>query len=157
MFKQNRRVLSGREARRWQERERKAEEGARRLEAFRRLSPEERKQFLENNEAVARIERNGITLDDLERNFDKGVRQGYAQGAEHSLKACYAAVCLALHELHGFGAKRCMDVLRAMDEKILYALTSDDLVEQVFSDMDLTIRFKEVFPEDRIAAKEDTV
>lgn len=152
--KPNHRVLTGRDARRWQERERKAEEGRERLAAFRRMSPEARKNFLETNEAVARIERNGITIQDLERNFDRGVKQGYEAGAQHSLKACYAALCLALREMHGFGAKRCMDVLRTVDEKILYALTSDELMDQVFSDLHLTLNFRETFPDDRISTED---
>ena len=153
-FKTQQRVLTGRDARRWQERERKAEEGRQRLEAFRRLTPLQRAEYMETSEAVARIQRNGITLQDLERNFDKGVKQGYEKGAEHSLKACYAAVCLTLKKLYGFGGKRCMNVLQAMDEHILYALTDEELIDKVFEDMKLEIRFSETFPEDRITEVE---
>ena len=61
-FRQNTRVISGREARRIGERERAKEERQKRLDAFWALSPEERAQRMRDNEAFQRISKNGITV-----------------------------------------------------------------------------------------------
>lgn len=104
-------------------------------------------------ERIERICKNGITLDDLKRNYDDGFNAGYKLAGEDAVKACYAALCLALHELHGFGQKRCKDVLKAVDDAILYRLTGDDLIQDVFDKIGLTINFSD--PMERI--KEDIV
>ena len=83
--------------------------------------------------------KNGITIKDLEENYNK---------------TCYAAVCLALNELHGFGMKRCKDVLNLVDEKILFSLTSMETIEEVWQKIGLQIDFNEVVS-DRITERED--
>lgn len=102
-------------------------------------------------ERIERICKNGITLDDLKRNYDDGFNAGYKLAGEDTVKACYAALCLALHELYGFVEKRCKDVLNAVDNTILYRLTGDDLIQGVFDKIGLTINFGD--PIERI--KED--
>lgn len=98
--------------------------------------------------AKAKLERNGITMEDV----DKAGRDGYAQGYEvascDTVLACYAAICLALKETHGFGKKRCAEVLRKVDDIILYRLTGQDLVNRVWDEMGLRLEFNAPF--DRI-------
>lgn len=89
------------------------------------------------------IVKNGITIHDLETNFDKGYRAGYRQAGEQIVKGCYAAVCLALNELHGFGHKRCRDMLCKIDELMLYQLTTDEAVDEVWKKVGLKIHFDE--------------
>lgn len=62
-----------------------------------------------------RLIKNGITPEDLQANYDKGWADGFSKAGEPVIQACYAAVCLALNDLHGFGQKRCADVLNAID------------------------------------------
>ena len=45
--------------------------------------------------------KNGITIKDLEENYNKGYEAGFAVASGPVIKTCYAAVCLALNELHG--------------------------------------------------------
>lgn len=115
--------------------------------------PEYKKREIQARAAVIeRLSKNGITPEDLKKEYDKGFDEGFRRAAEPIISSTYAAVCLALHELHGFGPKRCEDVLRLLDQKLLYSLTSVELAQQVLEDIGLTINFKEPF--DRIEDKE---
>lgn len=98
--------------------------------------------------------KNGITIKDLEENYNKGHEAGFAVASGPVIKTCYAAVCLALNELHGFGMKRCKDVLNLVDEKILFSLTSMETIEEVWQKIGLQIDFNEVVS-DRITERED--
>lgn len=98
--------------------------------------------------------KNGITIKDLEENYNKGYEAGFAVASGPVIKTCYAAVCLALNELHGFGMKRCKDVLNLVDEKILFSLTSMETIEEVWKKIGLQIDFNEVVS-DRITERED--
>ena len=97
---------------------------------------------------VQELQRNGITVKDLEENYDKGFREGFKKAAEPIVRGCYAGVCLALNDLYGFGHKRCADVLNALDNHITMSLTSSELIDEVWERMGLKIEFKEAF--DRI-------
>lgn len=149
-FKQKTRVLSGREARRYGEREREREQRRADAERFWQLTPEERAQRMADNEAFQRIQKNGITLEDVKRAEERSYAQGMQAGIENTMKTCYAAICLALNELHGFGTKRCKDVLNAVDEKVCMTLVSDDAIQEVFDRMKLVIRFNAGPLEERV-------
>lgn len=143
------RILSGREARRYGERERKREERQKNLDAWWALSPEERAQRIKDNAAFERINRNGITLDDVKKAEDESYQRGVNVGIENTMRTCYAAICLALHELHGFGKERCARVLNNVDERITMALTSEEAIREVYNEIGLTIEFRDM-PGERI-------
>ena len=153
-FRQKTRVLSGREARRYGERERDRAQRMADVERFWQLPPEERAQRIADNAMFQRIQKNGITLEDVKRAEEKSYAQGVQAGIENTMKTCYAAICLALNELHGFGTKRCKDVLNAVDDKVVMALTSDEAIQEVFDRMGLVIRFNAGPLEERVEEKE---
>jgi flagellar biosynthesis/type III secretory pathway protein FliH len=95
--------------------------------------------------AIYKIEKNGITLDDLDREYQKGYSNGFNAGAEPMYRTLMAALALALHEKHGFGAKRVKEMLRAVDEKVIFSLTSMELVQEVFDKLGLEIKFGDPF------------
>lgn len=113
---------------------------------MRECMPEEyfRKKVARLNE----MQRNGITVEMLKANYDLGYKEGFQAAAEPVVRGIYAAVCLALNDLHGFGQKRCADVLRCLDDHLTYTLTSTDLIDDVWERMGLKLEFKEPF--DRI-------
>lgn len=148
-FRQTR-IISGREARRMGEREATREQRQRDIDRFWALSPEERARRIADNEAFQRIQKNGITLEDLKRAEDEAYHKGVRNGIESTMKTCYAAVCLAMHELHGFGRKRCARVLNRVDETIQMALTSQDAIDEVYDTMKLKIDFRETIPGERV-------
>ena len=89
--------------------------------------------------------KNGITPEDLKANFDRGYSAGFKEAAEPVIRGVYASICLALNDLHGFGQKRCADVLRAVDEHLMYSLTSKESIDEVYRRMGLKLAFKEAF------------
>ena len=101
---------------------------------------------------VSRIEQNGITIADLEKEYDKGYSAGFNAAAEPTYKTMMAAICLALKEIHGWGKKRIKDVLAAVDDKVIFSLTSSELVDEVFETVGLQLLFGEPF--DRVKEKE---
>lgn len=96
-------------------------------------------------ELAKKLVKNGITADDLKRNYDTGFADGFKAAGEPIVKGCFAAVCLALNELHGFGKKRCYDVLSAVDRHMLYSLTTDEAIQEVWDKIGLQLLFDEPF------------
>lgn len=147
-FKRN--TQTSREMRRVMEREAGRQARQKSIEAFWALTPEERAQRMADNEAFQRINRNGITLEDLRNAEEQGRKDGYRIGKEETLIICYASFLLALHELHGFDAEQCMKVLNLADEKVVYTLTSADAIKEVYDTMGLTMNFAEDIPGERV-------
>lgn len=94
---------------------------------------------------IKRLIKNGITEDDLRSEYNKGYSKGFKDSAEPVIRGCYAAVCLALNDLHGFGQKRCADVLRLMDNHLTMSLSSTEAICEVYERMGLRLDFKEPF------------
>ena len=138
-YKRN--VPTARELRRMQERDEKREQNRQALNAWWALSPEERQRRIQDHETVQRIQRNGITIEDLDRTAQDAYKDGAKYAAEKTKKNIYAACALVLHEMHGFGKKRCMDVLNAIDQKVLYALDTQEMIQQVWNDLGIMITF----------------
>lgn len=153
MSKGRRGTQSSRELRRANEREERRQKNRDALTAYWNLPEEERRRRVQNNEYIQRMERNGITIEDVNRAAQEGYQQGIALATESTMKSCYAAMCLALHELHGFGTKRCIQMLNAVDEKVVYALTSEELINQAFDELKIEINFKEDMPGERVTEK----
>lgn len=117
------------------------------LSNFRQAMPEE---YFKNKVSVMdKIQCNGITVKELKENYDQGFKDGFKTAGEPIVKGCFAAICLALHELHGFGKKRCCEILNAVDHQMLYNLTSDEAIEEVWKTIGLHIDFSDPF--DRIS------
>ena len=96
--------------------------------------------------------KNGITVKDLEQEFEKGYNAGFAEACPATFETIYAAVCLVLNEKHKFGRKRCMDVLNAIDQCVIESLTSKEAIDAVYERMGLIINFESPF--DRIEEME---
>lgn len=96
--------------------------------------------------------KNGITPKDIEKSYSDGYNAGFSDACPATFKTIYAAVCLALNEMHGFGAKRCRDILKMVDSKVIYSLTSEEAIQAVYDRMGLTLNFDEPF--ERIGEKD---
>lgn len=147
--RQRTKVLTGRDARRYKERENRLAES---------MIPEWKKRELAaKNAIVQRMSQNGITPDDLRKAQDeaysKGFGEGFARAGDNIVRGIYAGICLTLNDLYGFGRKRCYDVLKAVDEKIIYQLDSEEAINEVFDRMKLRINFKD--PIERIESTEE--
>lgn len=95
----------------------------------------------------------GITLEDLDKAYKDGMRKAMeGNGVISTMKVCYAAAALVLHEDLGFGRKRICKFLRAMDEKVLYNLSSQEIIDQVYEKAGVTMYWDEPF--DRVEENE---
>lgn len=126
-------------------RQQRAEQSQKRAApSFHKLTKEQR---------MEQLVKNGITLKDLEKSYTDGYNAGFSDACPATFKTIYAAVCLALNDKYGFGAKRCKDALKAIDNYVIYSLTSAEAIQAVYDRMKLELDFDD--PLDRIADKEE--
>ena len=93
------------------------------------------------SERMAGLVQNGITPEDLQKEYDDGYAAGFRDAGVNILQCCYAGICIALHDTHGFGAERCYRVLKACDEKVIYALNHAEMAEELLKKTGITLRF----------------
>ena len=98
------------------------------------------------------IEHNGITARDLDEAREAGRQEGFKQAAEPIIKCCYAGIILALHDEFGFGENRAFRAIKAVDEKIIWALNHSELCDEVLDKVGLELCLDEPF--DRVQKKE---
>lgn len=96
-----------------------------------------------HQEKLDALVKNGITIKDLEKNFEEGYHAGFADAAPGTFKTIYAAICLVLNEKYGFGRKRCCDVLTAVDRCVTDHLTSAETIEEVWQRIGLMLDFND--------------
>lgn len=149
-----RNTKSSRELRRIAEREQGRERRKQAIDAFWKLSPEERAERIADNEAFQRISRNGITIEDMHKAEGDAYSKGVKDGKDETVRTCFAAICLTLHEKYGFGKERCSKVLNDVYDKLCFALTSQDAIQEVYDTIGLEIRFNNDVTEDVVVARE---
>lgn len=111
-------------------------------------------QLMRQYNKMQRIEmllQNGIGPEDLKKEYGQGYEDGYKAAGVEIVKACYAAIALALRETFGYGKERIGRALQAVDEKTIYMIGADELIAQVLQDCGIEIHFTE--PVDRIEVK----
>jgi hypothetical protein len=85
------------------------------------------------------IAKNGLTVEDLK----KCKAEGYQLGVESAVMQCYAAFCLALNEQFGFGRERVLRALKAADDKVIFAVDSAEMVDEVFARFGIRMDFRD--------------
>ena len=151
-FKRN--TLTTREMRRMGERERAREQRQKDLDAFWAMSPEERARHMADEEAFQRIQRNGITVEDLAKAEEDAYAAGIAAGKDATVRTCFAAICMSLHEMHGFDKEQCSAVLNDVYDRLTFALTSEEAIQEVYDTIGLTISFKGDVTDDAVTVNE---
>lgn len=146
--------MTSRELRRMAERTAQRDERQKALDAFWALSPDERARRIADNEAFRRISQNGITLDDLYNAEKEAYAAGVKEGKQATVKTCFAAICLSLHDLHGFGKERCRRVLNDVYDKLTFALTAQDAIQDVYDTLGLEITFTSDVMQDAVTDRE---
>lgn len=94
-------------------------------------------------ERIDRLMQQGISPEDLKKAYNDGFADGYRKAAVPTIEACYAAVCVALHEQFGFGQDRCIRVVSAVDEQIVTMITSEEIRQQALEKAGVDIRFED--------------
>ena len=91
-------------------------------------------------EVLNALMKNGLTPEDIDRSFKEGFDAGFAAASPECTRTMFAAAALALREIYGFGADRCIKVLTAMNNHIINTLDSQDAIDRVFRDLKLEIQ-----------------
>ena len=97
------------------------------------------------SQLMAGLAQNGITPKDLEKEYHRGYQDGLQAASLPMIKTCYAAICLALHDEFDFGEDEYFRALTRVDERLLWTLENQELVDEVLEKTGLTIQFDEVF------------
>lgn len=147
--------ISNRDLRRIAEREQKRQQNQQAMQAFWNLSPEERQRRIQDDATLSNIQRNGITIDDLDNAAQEGYRDGNKAGAENTMKICYAAIAIVLHAEYEYDTDMIMDFLNKVDNTVLYSLDSHEAVQQVWDEIGLQLSFSGDPLDERIAEKEE--
>lgn len=93
----------------------------------------------------AALIRNGITIKDLEDNYNDGWEKGFAQGTTTTGSVVYAAIGIALHDLFGFGHKRILRALQAVDKHVCEDISSIDTANELLEKTWIRLNFGEPF------------
>jgi len=80
--------------------------------------------------AQAGYRKNGITPEDLQKEYDRGFERGFNEAGMELLPDFYCGAALAAQELLGIGNEQCFEMLKLMEQKIEYALCHHALVEE---------------------------
>lgn len=69
--------------------------------------------------------------------------QARNQAVEYTFRCIYAAVLLAAHEEYGFGRTRAWRLIKRVDEIVCTAMSSEEVIREVWERMGLEINFRE--------------
>lgn len=109
------------------------------------------KALLDSYDQQRRIDmlmRNGITPQDLKKEYERGRQDGWQMASEPIIKACYAGIAIALKDEFGFSNDDCYRALKAVDAKTVYCidniLLADELLRKTGLQMDMDDPFERV-------------
>ena len=105
---------------------------SKKVPSYKKMTKEQRKEALVKN---------GITIADLEKEYEVGFEAGFNAASPSVIKTIYAAVALAANDLHGFGKKRTKELLKAIDDYVVDTLTSEEIINDVWKRIGLRLDF----------------
>ena len=104
---------------------------------------------LTQEQLMARIVRNGITVDDVDREKEQSWHEGFTDASRETMRTIYAAVCWSLAQERWRGCEWSQDdiiaFLRMMDERVLASLCSTEDIDKVFAETGIDLHFDEAF------------
>lgn len=92
----------------------------------------------------AELTKNGLTVEDIEKAAEGGFRQGYGAATEKVMKSSYAGMAITLSE-RGWTDDDIIELLRAVDEKVINCIVEDDLVDEALEKVGIRIVFDNPF------------
>ncbi|MBO7171619.1 MAG: hypothetical protein J6V52_01500 [Bacteroidaceae bacterium] len=98
--------------------------------------------------------KNGITVDDLERNYRLGYEAGWRESQEPHMRTCYAAALIAYRRATNATLDQCVDFLQTLDDQVTNTITSDEAADRAFAETGIQFDFAGVFASDRVTALE---
>lgn len=83
---------------------------------------------------IAGLVQNGITPDDVRREYERGRKDGFQEAGISLTTSVYAGVILALKDEFDFDEEQCFRAVKNMDQKIVWAIENAELAEQVLKE-----------------------
>ena len=93
------------------------------------------------NAVKEKLERNGITVEDLEREYARGRNESVSEVTEFATKMIYCGFALALKREFKLGHDRVLRSLRSAYQIILEELTTADIIDRVSEELGINVRF----------------
>lgn len=90
----------------------------------------------------AKLERNGITAEDLEREYKRGRTEVVGCASDFAMKMIYCGFALALKREFDFDSDRILTAINAADWIIAEELTSEDIIDRVSRELGINVRFE---------------
>lgn len=78
----------------------------------------------------AKLEKNGITVKDLEENYKKGKHDALAWASEYYQPFFYSAIAIALHREFKFGETRMIRALETVQQIMTEEICTADIIER---------------------------
>lgn len=144
---------TSRELRRMNEHESKKQQREQDVNRWLALSPEQRKAIVAENESLKRLERNGITIEQVMEMETDAYNKGVRDGKDGTFQTIFAAICLTLHEKYGFDGDKCQEVLNDVYEHACYSLTSAEIIREVMDSMGLELHFSDDIQDEAVVRK----
>ena len=83
-------------------------------------------------EQAQRILRTGYaTVNDLNRSYQEGYKKGHDEGTAWGMDCVYGSIMLALHRLHGFGAKRLYELVMEATRIQVEEFSTQDILDRL--------------------------
>lgn len=95
---------------------------------------------------------NGITPEDVRKEFERGQRLGFDQAGVEITKCCYAGIILALREEFDFNDEQCFQAIQAVDRKVILAIGHSELADQVLAETGMRLELDD--PLERVIREE---
>lgn len=101
-------------------------------------------------QTIQSLQRNGITIADLEKNHRIGFEEGWKAAQDFYLTTCYAAAIRVLRRNADVTPSQCADFLREMDMLISTSITDEEAAAEALAEAGVEFHFAEALPEDRV-------
>ena len=79
----------------------------------------------------ASLAKNGITVQDLNREIAKARKQAYEDTVTAVMKVVYASVALTLTDDYGFSKDECLDALGKIDHRMALTIDNEEIVREM--------------------------
>ena len=89
----------------------------------------------------AEVFRNGITAENLKKEFQRGFSAGWTDGRERLYKEVFAAVCLVMQDTHSM--EEIADFLYAVDARTQISIDADEDLDEVLEKVGINLSFKD--------------
>lgn len=99
---------------------------------------------LTTEQKKARLFKNGITLEDVDKAQKDGWHEGFQTAGRETLRSIYAAIVWQLNR-EGRERDAIIETMRAIDQRVLESISSAEDIEEVFQESGIEIAFDEPF------------